>query len=147
MIKFIFIYFKPTALFLLILVLFQCCVRTYYKNSVSVEQAINVNPRKVKRIKVETTEYKKIILDSIYYKDDELYGLLIKPKKIIKDSSSIFSMMANGKIELKIDEDKIVRIQLHNKAKSIIFTVVIIGVIGYFVIGSAESILIMILGS
>ena len=71
MTRFTYIYFKPVALFLSIVVLFQCCV--VYDKTVTVEEAINKNHKRYGRIKNEMTEGKKLILDSIYYKENELF--------------------------------------------------------------------------
>ena len=119
MISFTFTYLKPIALFLSIVVLFQCC-KVYDKNSVTIEQAINKDHKKAKRIKIDLVDGEKLILDSIYYKDNELYGLLAKPKEETSSTKAVKVIE-----ELKIDEDKIVQIRLQNRAKSITGTVFI----------------------
>ena len=119
MIRFTFTYLKPIALLLSVVVLFQCC-KVYDKQSVSIEQAINKDPKKAKRVKIEMDDGEKIVLDSIYYKDNELYGLLSKPKE---NSTSAKAMKV--KEEIKIEEDKIVQIRPQNRAKSITVTVFI----------------------
>jgi hypothetical protein len=90
----------------------------YDKKSVTIEQAINKDHKKAKRIKIEMVDGEKLILDSIYYKDIELHGILAKPKEKSTSSKAI-----NVKEEVKIDEDKITQIRLQNRAKSITGTV------------------------
>jgi len=80
MIRFTFTYLKPVALFLAIVFLFQCCV-VYDKKPVTIEEAINKDHKKQKRIKIEMTGGEKHILDSIYYQNSELFGLLTRPKE------------------------------------------------------------------
>ena len=75
MIGFTFKYIRPIALFLAVLVLFQCC-KIYDKQPVSVEQAISE-----KRVKIITTDGKEYIFDNIYYKSDSLLYGSIKIKK------------------------------------------------------------------
>jgi hypothetical protein len=104
MIKFTYKYLKPVALFLTIAVMFQCC-KVYDKRPVSVDQAINVDHKKVKRIKIDMFGNKKYVLDSIYYKNGELYGLSSKSTK-------------KNIIELRIEEEKIIQIRLYNQKKS-----------------------------
>jgi hypothetical protein len=73
MIRFAYSYLKPVALFLSIVVLFQCC-SVYDKNPIALEQAIDET-----RLRIITTDGKKYILEEIYYKNDSLlYGLLRK---------------------------------------------------------------------
>ena len=97
MVRFTYKYLKPVALFLAIAVLFQCC-KVYDKRPVTVEEAITVNHKKVKRIKIDMFDNKKLVLDSIYYKVNELYGFLTKKN-----------------IEVNINEDKIIQIRLYNQ--------------------------------
>jgi hypothetical protein len=82
----------------------------YDKRPVSIDKALNVDHNKIKHIKVDMFGNKKLVLDSIYYKNGGLYGFLSKSTK-------------KNLIELKIDEDKIIQIRLHNKAKSTAGTV------------------------
>ena len=74
MIRFTNKYLKPVALFLVVVFLFQSC-KIYHKESVSIEQAIG--PDK-KRIRVITYDDREFVFDSIYYKNDSLYGHLWK---------------------------------------------------------------------
>ena len=100
MTRFTYKYLKPVALFLAIVFLFQCC-KIYDKRPVTVEKAITVNHKKVKRIKIDMFDNKKLVLDSIYYKDNELFGFLTRKN-----------------IEVNINEDKIIQIRLYNSKKS-----------------------------
>ena len=95
---------KPVALFLSIIVLFQCCV-VYDKQPVTIDQAVNVDHKKVKSIKIDMFGNKRYVVDSIYYKNGELYGLSSKSTK-------------KNIIELRIDEEKIIQIRLYNQKKS-----------------------------
>ncbi len=117
MIRFTFTYLKPIAFFLLIVFLFQCC-KVYDKKSVTIEQAINKDHKKAKRIKIGIINGEQLILDSIYYKDNKLYGLLAKQKDKSASTKAI-----NVKEEVEIEEDKITEIRLQNRPKSITGTV------------------------
>jgi hypothetical protein len=89
MIRFTLTYLRPVALFLSVVVLFQCC-KVYQKNSVTVEQAIGSDN---KRVKIITVDDKKLIFDSLYYRNNDLIGLLSRSNKkqlsevIIKEGS------------------------------------------------------------
>ena len=107
MIKFTFKYIKSIALFLAILVLFQCC-KVYYKEPVSIDEAIN---HEIKKVKIITNDDRKLVFYSIYYKEDKLYGLL-KAKK--------------GKSEVLIKEESIKEIYFLNPNKSAGFTLLLI---------------------
>jgi hypothetical protein len=117
MTRFTFACLKPVALFLSMIVLFLNC-KVYDKTPATIEQAINKDHKKAKRIKIEMVDGEKIILDSVYYKDNELFGLLAKSKE-----KSTSSKASNVKEEVKIDKDKITQIRLQNRAKSITGTV------------------------
>jgi hypothetical protein len=129
MITFTFFYLKPVALLLSIVVLFQCCT-DYYKEPVTIEQAMDINHRKSNHIKIEFIDGSEIIYDSIYYKDNNLYGLafgskkekVIKTKRVkyAKDRYYIdsYTTYEKPKIEVKVDEDKISKIYLHNRGGS-----------------------------
>ena len=121
MTRFTYNFLKPVSLLLVIVFLFQCCM-VYDKRPVSIEKAINVNPKKVRYIKVDMFGNKKLILNSMYYNDNQLYGVLAKYKK--------------GNSIVKINEDQIIRIRLYNNAKSISGTVfLVIGCLGLIVAG------------
>lgn len=107
MIRFTFKYLKPVAFFFSILVLFQCC-RVYYKEPVSVDGAIN---NKFKKVKIITIDDRVLKFDSIYYKNDKLYGLLRANK---------------GKSEVIIKEESIKEIYFLNPNKSAGFTLLLI---------------------
>ena len=72
---------KPIVLFLSILVLFQCCV-VYDKKPVTIEEAVNVDHKIVKPIKVEMEDGERIIVDSLYYKENELFGLELESEVV-----------------------------------------------------------------
>jgi hypothetical protein len=110
----------------------------YDKKPVTVEEAVNKNHKKQKRIAIELNNGDKLVLDSIYYKDNELHGLLTRPKKkekiLITETKYNFNnrpykytynVTVKTKIEVKIEVDEIVKIRLHNKAKSITLNVFI----------------------
>ncbi len=109
-------YLKPVALFLSIVVLFQCC-KVYYKEPVSVDEAMN---NKLKRVKIITIDDRELEFDSIYYKNDKLYGLL-RAKK--------------GKSEVPIKEESIKEIYFLNPNKSAGFTLLMIFGIPLGIIG------------
>jgi hypothetical protein len=111
MINATFTYLRPIALFLIVAILFHNC-KAYYRKPVAVEEA--VRPDK-KRVKIITIDNRKLIFDSIYYKNDTLCGLLRKNKTI------------KQKTEVNIPIHAIKSIHLLNKPKSVILTVVLIG--------------------
>ena len=47
----------------------------YDKRPVTIDEAINKNHKKQRRIKIKMANEEVLILDSIYYKENELYGL------------------------------------------------------------------------
>jgi len=100
-------YLKPIAIFLAIQVLCQCC-RVYYKEPVSVDEAMN---NKLKMVKIITIDDRELRFDSIYYKNDKLCGLL-RAKK--------------GKSEVLIKEESIKEIYFLNPNKSAGFTLLLI---------------------
>ena len=116
MTKFIFEYVKPIAVFLAILVLFQCC-RVYYKEPVSVDEAMN---NELKKVKIITNDDRKLRFDSIYYMNDKLYGLL-RAKK--------------GKSEVLLKEEFIKEIYFLNPNKSAGFTLLLIFGIPIVILG------------
>jgi hypothetical protein len=79
MIRFAFRYLRPVAVFLAILVLFQCC-KAYSLKSTSIEDA--VGPQR-KYVRVVTVKGEEILFDSIYYRNDKLYGIIHETKNTI----------------------------------------------------------------
>ena len=78
MISFTFKYLKPVALFPAVAILFQGCkVYSYHKETATIDEAINSD---LKRVKVIAYDGRKYEFDSIYYKNEKLYGLLVKEK-------------------------------------------------------------------
>ena len=134
MIRFTFTYLKPVALFLSMVVLFQCC-KVYDKTPVTIEQAINIDHKKVKRIKIDLVGDKKLILDSIYYKKGQLYGLMkvTKKTKVTQEYGQVWTEREKNKIEIEINEDEIIQIRLHNKAKSGTLTFFVAGISAFVV--------------
>ena len=102
MIRFTLTYLRPVALFLTMIFLLQWC-KAYYKEPVSIEQAIRSDKRQVKVI---TNDGRKYVFDSIYYKNDKVYGHL----------------KVKNKSELMIPEESIKEIHLVNITKSRILT-------------------------
>jgi hypothetical protein len=103
----------------------------YDKQPVTIEQAINKDHQKQKRIKIEFGEWENSIFDSIYYKNDELYGLLTRPKEKKKVQMSetkyninnrpytyTYNVTVKTKMEIMIEVDSIVKIRLSNLKKS-----------------------------
>ena len=118
MIRFSFKYLRPVALSLAILILCQCC-KVYYKEPVSVHEAMN---NKLKKVKIITNDDRELRFDSIYYKNDKLYGLL-RAKK--------------GKSEVLIKEESINEIYFYNPNKSGGMTVLLIIGIPIAILGIA----------
>jgi hypothetical protein len=114
MVRFTYKYLKPVALFLSIVVLFQCC-KVYYKEPVSVEEALNND---IKRVKIITTDDRVFVFDSIYTAHDKLYGQLRK----IKGKNEI------EKVGINIKKETIKDIYLYNKKKSKGMTTALIAV-------------------
>ncbi len=79
----------------------QFCT-VYHKNTVTVEQAVYSEQR---RIKIITGDDRKLFFESIYYKNDELFGILDKSKK-------------SEETEIKIIPGSIKEIHLYNKTAS-----------------------------
>ena len=127
MIRFTYSYLRPVALFLAITFIFQCC-KVYDKRPVTIEQAINKDHKKAKRIKIKMVGGEKLILDSIYYKKSRLYGSLIRPKEKtkvwVKDDLHPDGHYVKKTItyEIKIDDDKIIKIILQDTKKSRAYT-------------------------
>ena len=107
MTKFTFKFLKPVALILTIAISFQCC-KVYYKEPVSIDEAMN---NKLKMVKIITIDDRELRFDSIYYKNDKLCGLL-RAKK--------------GKSEVLIKEESIKEIYFLNPNKSAGFTLLLI---------------------
>ena len=99
MTRFTYKYLRPIALFLSIVVLFQCC-KVYYKEPVSVDEAVH---HEIKKVKIITIDDRELMFDSIYYKEDKLYGLLTAKK---------------SKSEVLVKEESIKEIFLFNANKS-----------------------------
>lgn len=117
MVRITYKYFKPVALFLCIIVLFQCCV-VYDKQPVTIEQAIGTHE---KGVKVITNDGRQFNFNSLYYEEDILYGELHKPK-------------AGQEVTVKINPDSIKEIHLFSEKKTRILRIVVsIVVIGAFV--------------
>jgi len=107
----------------------------YDKTPVTIEQAINVDHKKVRRIKIDMVGDKKLIFDSIYYKKGQLYGLMTVTKKTKRqqENSQVRTEGEKNKIEIEINEDEIIQIRLHNKAKSGTLTFFVAGISAFVV--------------
>jgi len=114
MIRFTFTYLRPVALFLAIVFLFQCC-KVYQKESTTIEQAIGPDKKKVQII---TTDDRKLFFDSIYFKNEKLYGLMSKNKNLLE------------KTEVEIIIESIKEIHVLDKVKSRNRTIVLAVVSG-----------------
>jgi hypothetical protein len=116
MIDFTLTYLKPVALFISAMILFQCC-KVYEKRPVTIEQAINKDDKKQKRIKIEMVVGKKIIANSIYYKGDNLYySKNVKSREKIENAD--FYRTKKFIAEVKIDEENIWQVYPYNRKKS-----------------------------
>jgi hypothetical protein len=102
MIRFIIIHQKKAALFLVLIFLFQCC-KIYEKQPVALEHAIGSDKKKLKII---TIDDKKLIFDSLYYKNDKLFGLMNKTENL------------KQKTEVNIPIERIKSVYLLNIKKS-----------------------------
>lgn len=114
MIIFTYKYLKSVALFLALAFLFQCC-KVYYKEPVSLDEALNND---IKRVKIITKDDRLFVFDSIYFAHDKLYGQLIK----IKGKNEI------EKVGVSIKEETIKEIYLYNMKKSRRMTTALIAV-------------------
>ena len=125
MVRFSYKYLKPVALFLSIVVLFQYC-KVYYKEPVSVDEALNSD---IKRVKIITVDDRVFVFDSIYFAHDKLYGQLLE----IKGKNEI------EKVSFSIKRGTIKEIHLYNEKKSRRITVLaVVGIpIGTFLIITA----------
>jgi hypothetical protein len=92
---------------------------------VSIDEAINND---IKRVKVITKKDIKFVFDSIYYKNEKLFGILIIDEKKI------------NRMEIHINPDNIKEIHLFNKSKSRGMTALIIVGIPIGIIGIALAI-------
>ncbi len=106
MIRFTLSYLRPISLFLATIFLFQCC-KAYYKEKVSIDDAIGSDKKRVKIISCDST---KNVYKSIYFKNDSLYGL----------------EKGNKNIETLIQTENIKEIHLLNIKKSRVRTALLI---------------------
>jgi hypothetical protein len=118
MIRFSFNYLRPVALFLSVIVMFQCC-KVYHKETVSLDEALESD---IKRVKIITKDDREFVFDSIYYTHDKLYGHLISIKGKNKTENA----------GININKESIKSIHFYNKSKSGKMTalVVIGGIVG-----------------
>jgi len=129
--RFTFKYLKPVAVFLIIAFLFQCC-KAYDLKLTPIEKA--VGPQK-KYVKVVTVLGEEILFDSIYYRNNQLYGL-------VKESKH------TERREIELQEDSISQVQIHvlNKPESNRRTLMLI-VIPVTIIGGIILVGILVFGS
>jgi hypothetical protein len=107
MIKSMYKSMKLVSLLLSMIVLLQCC-KVYYKEQQTLESVIG--PEK-KLVKVILNDDRKLIFDSLYYKNDDLYGSMK-----LKDK-------ANKNVEVILHPENIKEIYLLNKDASSIRSV------------------------
>jgi hypothetical protein len=120
---FTFGYLKLIAFIIMSSFLFQSCV-VYHKQPTTLDQAIGSDKKKVKII---TIDDKKLIFDSLYYKNDDLYGIMNKNKNL------------KQKTEVNIPIERIKSVHLLNIKKSrtqtILFSIFVpIGILGVIII-------------
>jgi hypothetical protein len=106
----------------------------YEKNPITIEQAINVDHKKHNLLKVELSNKEILILDSIYYKENNLYGLIKKPKGDVKATYTerkytydgwpytyTYSRIVKVKEEREIEENEIYQIFVPERPKNNVF--------------------------
>lgn len=111
-------YLRPVAWFLAVAFLFQCC-KVYHKETVSLDEALESD---IKRVKVITKDDREFVFDSIYYAHDKLYGHLISIKGGNKTENA----------GININKESIKSIHFYNKSKSGVMTTLVIvgGIVG-----------------
>ena len=99
--------------------LFQCC-KAYDLRLTPLEEAVGVQK---KYVKITRTDHRELLFDSIYYKNDRLYGLL-------KNSTK------KNLLEMELNEKQIKGVQIHvlNKEKSRRQTIMLIVIPGTFIL-------------
>jgi hypothetical protein len=119
MIRFSITYLKSVAIILSFAIMFQYC-KAYDLKLTPLEQS--VGPQK-KYVKITTTDHREFLFDSIYYKNDKLYGLLKKSTK-------------KNLLEMELNEEYIKGVQIHvlNKEKSRRQTIMLIVIPGTFIL-------------
>ena len=105
---------KPIALIFGVLILFQSC-KAYYKDSVTLEQAVNEH----KRAKVETVTKQTYKFQSISFENDQYYGIKMVKGEIVK---------------IPIDQANLSKVRLENKSLSVIGTIGVSVLIGFGVL-------------
>lgn len=106
MIRYTLSYLRPISLFLATIFLLQCC-KAYYKETVSIEDAIGSDKKRVKIIKMDNSKY---VYKSLNFKNDSLYG----------------HQKGNKNIETFIQTEDIKEIHLLNIKKSRVRTALLI---------------------
>jgi len=119
MIRFTLKYLKPVSLLLVIVFLFQCC-KAYDMHPTLIENAVGSQKKYVKIVTVDDREF---LFDSIYYKNEVLYGTKKKSTK-------------KNILEIKLREDEIKEVYIHvlNREKSKRRTIVLIAVPGTLIL-------------
>lgn len=110
---------KTIALMISVLMCFQSC-KVYYRDSVSLEQAVNEN----KRTKLETKNNQTFVFKSIIKEKDQYFGLKKEKGEIIK---------------VQIYQKDIEKLRLQNKSLSTISTIsiILLTTLGLFIGGAA----------
>ena len=104
---------KLIALIFSVVMLFQSC-KAYYKDSVTLEQAVNEH----KRAKVETVTKQTYKFQSISFENGQYYGI-----KMVKGET----------VKIPIDQANISKVRLENKSLSVMGEIGLIA-LGVFVI-------------
>lgn len=102
---------KPIALIFGALILFQSC-KAYYKDSVTLEQAVNEH----KRAKVETVTKQTYKFQTISFENGQYYGI-----KMVKGET----------VKIPIDQANLSKVRLENKSLSVIGTIGVSVLIGF----------------
>ena len=96
--------------------------KVYDKHDITVEKAIE---SKTERIKIIAIDNRKYFLDSLYYKNDILYGHLLKSRK-------------HPNVEIILPKESIREIQIYNRKRSINRTIMLfVGIGGIYAISFA----------
>ncbi len=131
--RLIFNHIRQTALFLTIPILFQCC-KIYDKKTVTIEDAIGRDFNKTKRIMIEMKTGEKIKVDSLFYKNDELFAIKSSKEKVYDELKRNYVTKTNV-YELRIIEEDILKIRIYNKGKSgVAIFFIVLGSFGFAVI-------------
>ena len=102
-------FIKTISIILIPIILLQGCT-LYSKTPVSIDQAIFGDIRKAKVI---TYEGKELYFDSLYYKGNEIYGMLSMTTKTM-----FYENIKYQNIEIKINKESVKEVYLYDKQMS-----------------------------